>query len=223
MTDINVEYINLHTNMNCNLDETEEIYSKFTEFEEVELKNPILNRVSDISENKPNECEIAFGKKGEGNPIESDLNYIHIVPHVSEDGSAMINVHADFWHEYDNQVSNILRQIVEILGTVEVDIIATNFTISAGMSELQINGAANLPDSLEYDHEVAGLRIDYFDEYGDNDVETDILLQSIDGSEEDLTSVRIARRFGKMSHSEIGDIVGGQKKEMRGIVMKMVP
>lgn len=134
----------------------------------LDTPSKIRNRIVDIDEDDVDQSKLTIGLTENGDPAESDNNYLVIDKLDDEKGH--LHIYSERPHIDD--FATYLSDIVDILGEVELDPITYRISIKKEFESLDLNVEVTLPDEFEKDiYQITGVRFDI----GDSD--SDYLIQ----------------------------------------------
>jgi hypothetical protein len=161
------------------VEEAEDIREKVREVSQITPPDTIPNRVVDLGE-EPEDAEAAFAVQGERNPLDSSLNSLFIDRH-SESGNG--HVHTSFSSGYTEAFVNLLTEVVEKVGELDVQIFYCDYTIEKPFKDLDMGLNIRLPDDFDGEiYQKTGARFDI------NDEDSDYLFQK--NPESETTTLR---------------------------------
>ncbi|WP_193308536.1 hypothetical protein [Halorubrum halophilum] len=208
MTDDRITVQNIH--LGCHYTpESEMDYAEFfSDLYDYTPSAPFINKVTEGSPSEPLDCTVAFGRSGEGNPLETSTNYVRIeLVDTGEESDPELSVHSDFWHTLVPDVAEILHNVGSMAGGMSFNIFSMSMELEESLSEI-VDANPELPDGFE-DYDLTGFRFDYYkqDDLGN---EIDILLQKYSDEEPDKTTARFARDSSQLDPDEAKDFIMSQ-------------
>lgn len=157
MTDDRISVQNIH--LGCHYTPEPELdYSEFfSELYEYTPSSPFVNKVTEGAPSNPENCTVAFGGKGGGNPLETSTNYVRIeLADTGEDSDPELSIHSDFWHTFVPDVAEIVSKVSNMAGGIKFNVFSISMDLEASLAEI-VEANPELPDEFE-DYDVTGFR-----------------------------------------------------------------
>lgn len=174
----------------------------------LDTPGPLRNRIVEIEEE---ESQLGIGIVNEGNPIESESNYLIIDDFQSDN----CHVHIECEQVYIDDFLQLFSDIVDIAGQITVDPITYYMSIDKGFEELDIDLQLELPDKLDKEiHQVSGIRFDLGSE------DSDYLLQ-MNPRDTEKTQLRHGRGSIEVDSDSAENLIQSELEEASEVIKEL--